>query len=234
MKKEGHFSEFAPREDGQDDIEILEIVGIEAGPGASGAPEQPRQPGPDSTDAEYVLDFDHPEGGMLVSTAPATPASRGGPAADAEGEDTDRERLMRLRADYDNLRKRIDREREEFESTANGALMARLLPVLDNLERALAVDTRAGGEGALREGLVMIQRQLCEQMRKEGLTPIEAVGRAFDPNLHDAVATALAPHLPANTVLEEFRRGYLFHDRVLRPASVKVSIDGERADDELG
>ena len=77
--------------------------------------------------------------------------------------------------------------------------------------------------GALREGLILIHRQLIEQLNSEGLRSIEAVGQPFDPNLHDAVATDPTSDLPRNTIIEEMQKGYLFHNRVLRPAMVKVS-----------
>ena len=147
--------------------------------------------------------------------------------ADSEADGT---RLVRLRADYDNLRKRIDRERDEFELQANFALVSRLLPVLDNLDRALAVDASDGSSAALREGLVMIHKQLTAQLAEEGLQPIDAIEQSFDPNLHDAVATVSGADAPANTVVEEFQRGYLFRNRVLRHAMVKVTTGGDEGE----
>jgi molecular chaperone GrpE len=137
-----------------------------------------------------------------------------------------------LRADYDNLRKRIDRERQEFELYANFALVGRLLPVVDNLERALAAAERDGGDAALIEGLVMIHRQLSDQLSSEGLTAIDALGRSFDPNLHDAVLTEPSTEFPPNTIMEELQKGYVFQDRVLRAAMVKVSTGVADTDED--
>jgi molecular chaperone GrpE len=142
--------------------------------------------------------------------------------ADGSAED----RLLRLRADYDNLRKRIERERQEYELHANSALIGRLLPILDSFERALAIEVVGSGDEAFREGCAMIYRQLSDELRRQGLRAIEPVGSSFDPEMHDAVATDATAAAPANTVIEELRRGYLFRSRLLRPAMVKVSTNG--------
>ena len=132
---------------------------------------------------------------------------------------------MRATADLDNFRKRISREKEEALRYANRGLLEELLPILDNFERAMAAPSGSGAEQALREGLVLIYRQLSEALRKEGLRSIDAVGQPFDPNLHEAVATDHESGLPSQTVVEEMRRGYLLRGRVLRPALVKVAVD---------
>ena len=124
------------------------------------------------------------------------------------------------------------REREEFELHANIGLVSRLLPVLDNLDRARAADAASNSGEALREGLNLIHRQFIEQLSNEGLRPIEAVGQPFDPNLQDAVATDPTADLPRNTVVEEMQKGYLFHNRVLRPAMVKVATSADFDDEE--
>ncbi len=209
-----------PQAENGDDIEIVEVVGMDEesdpfGPASVLAEEKAREVD------EYVLDLDDPNGGILAD--PPQTAARP-TEADAE---SDRRRLVRLKADYDNLRKRIDREREEFELHANLALVGRLLPVLDNLDRALAVDASDGPNAALREGLVMIYKQLTDQLAEEGLQPIDALDQLFDPNLHDAVATQSDADAPANTVVEEFQRGYLFRSQVLRHALVKVTTGGD-------
>jgi molecular chaperone GrpE len=165
------------------------------------------------------LDFDDPGQGIVAESAP--PVAETGAAG--ESEESDHQRLLRVRADYDNLRKRIDRERRDFQIQANCELVGRLLPVVDNLERALATDTENGGEGALHEGVTMIYRQLMDQLSQDGLQPIESVGKAFDPNLHDAVATDATSPEPANTIVDELQKGYLFQGRVLRPSMVVVS-----------
>jgi len=206
-----------------DDVEILEVVGVED----DGTPVE-REPSAAILEQEdpdeYLLDFDEPEADLPAEAAAETQTDYGErEPSDEEGEQTQK-RLVRLRADYDNLRKRIDRERKEFELYANFALVGRLLPVMDNLERALAAAANDGGDAALLEGLVMIHRQLTDQLSNEGLTAIDALGRSFDPNLHDAVVTEPSTGFPPNTIMEELQKGYLFQDRVLRAAMVKVSI----------
>ena len=225
MAENERVSDVSPEADIGDDVEIVEVVGIDEDPDPFGSASGLAPPAGPAGD-EYVLDLDDPHGGILADP-PETPAR----SAEA-GAESDRTRLVRLRADYDNLRKRIDREREEFELHANLALVARLLPVLDNLDRALAVDASSASNAVLREGLVMIYKQLTDQLAHEGLQPIDATDQVFDPNLHDAVATAPDADLPVNTVVEEFQRGYLFRNRVLRHAMVKVVSGGDAGDDE--
>ncbi|WXJ86554.1 Protein GrpE [Moorella humiferrea] len=133
------------------------------------------------------------------------------------------QRLLRLQADFDNYRKRTRREVEDLTRRANARLIEALLPVLDNLERALAA---SGAEkGALATGVEMTLRQLQEILTREGLTPVAALGQPFNPEVHEAVAreeTDAADKI--NLVVEEFRRGYTLHGRLLRPAMVKVAV----------
>ena len=230
----------APEEsDAADDVEILEVVGVEESDAGYGSAPSTAEVLPWPTDAgsesqatsEYVLDLDA-QGPTLavVGGALAEPALQPGPTA-ASLEDAE-QRLLRLRADYANLRRRIEREREEVERFANFHLVARLLPVLDNLERALAAHHGEGPHNdALREGLAMIHRELTDQLRREGLAPMVVKGQHFDPLLHDAVATEARTDVPEGTVVDEMRRGYLFRDRVLRAALVKVC---KRHGDEEG
>ena len=231
MNKNKDYPEFGPDPGDSDDVEILEVVGIEDHAEAPESIEASDEASGEAPD-EYLLDFDAPESDMLpeAEAPPPSPAAAS-TGSFPESEGTDRDKLLRLRADYDNLRKRIKREREEFELNANCDLVSRLLPVVDNLERALAANASGGTEGVLREGLVMIQRQLTAQLREVGLVAIETVGQNFDPNLHDAVATDSASEYPANTVIEEMQRGYLFQERVLRPAMVKVSTGSAESEE---
>jgi molecular chaperone GrpE len=120
----------------------------------------------------------------------------------------------------------VARERDNFQLQANSSLIEGLLPVLDNFDRALQVQMTSGADGAFRAGMVMIYEQFSEALKEQGLRTIETVGQTFDPNLHDAVATDAKSAAPPNTIIEEFQRGYLFQNRVLRPAMVKVSTNG--------
>jgi len=147
-------------------------------------------------------------------------------AAVIEAPSSESDALLRLRADYDNLRKRIDRERQEFERRANSELVARLLPILDNFELALGMDVQTDAERAFREGFVLIYKQLTDDLRRQGLRAVGSVGQPFDPQVHDAVVTEESVDRPPNTVIEELRRGYMFREQLLRPAMVKVSTDG--------
>lgn len=213
-----------------DDVEILEVVGVEDDAVDSVSPSEAAEPIGDSE--EFLLGFDDDDDPDSLGVAPppgATVDLDDEQPAGVEGDpgaESDRRQLLRLRADYDNLRKRIGRERDEFELHANAALVGRLLPVLDNLERAMAAGVNTDQTDVLREGLVMIHGQLTEELRREGLRAIVSVGQPFDPQLHDAVATDPDSDRPANEILEEFQRGYLFHDRVLRHAMVRVSTNG--------
>ncbi|MEW6183787.1 MAG: nucleotide exchange factor GrpE [Bacillota bacterium] len=130
------------------------------------------------------------------------------------------QQLLRLRADFENLRRRVNKEREEFLHLAGEALVAALLPVLDDFERAL----KSPGDKIedFLAGLEMIHRRLSETLTREGLEVIPTVGDVFDPTRHEAVAFEEAGEGPENTVVEEFRRGYVFRGKVLRPALVKV------------
>lgn len=186
-----------------DDVEILEIVGM-----------SDEAPAPAAGDDAA---------GLSESAAE-------GPSADAATREAE-ERLLRLRADFENFRKRIERERAEHSRYATAALVERLLPVLDNLERALASVRPGASADSLAEGVALTQRQLVEELRREGLTPVEALGRPFDPEVHEAVAAAPSGGAAPNTVVEEFQRGYYFGDRLLRPALVRVAVGAVGAAD---
>jgi molecular chaperone GrpE len=217
MGQDGDFRDRPPEAGESDDVEILEVVGLDDDdPAPAGDGRGPASPG--ARDEEVLLALEAPAAPAAFPTDAAAPTAEAPPASE-------RELLLRLRADYDNLRKRIERERRDYELHASSALVGRLLPILDNLERALAVEAQPQAHEALREGVVLIHRQLNEELRREGLRAIDAVGRPFDPNLHDAVAAEPSPHHAPNTVIEELQRGYLFQDRVLRHAMVKVSSD---------
>jgi molecular chaperone GrpE len=131
--------------------------------------------------------------------------------------------LQRTRADFDNYQKRARKEREQERRYQFGPLIFDLLPVIDNLDRATAAAKQAGETGPLVQGVAMVQSQLLEIFRRHGVTPVEAVDQPFDPNQHEAVMQQPAPNKPANTVLQVLEKGFMIHDRVLRPAKVIVS-----------
>lgn len=133
------------------------------------------------------------------------------------------DRLLRTTADFDNYRKRVDRDRRELSEVVTADVVRDLLPAVDDLDRALAAPAIDDASAAYRRGVELIHRQLLEVLRKRGVEPIETVGRDFDPNWHEAVA-----HDPANgrrdgEITAELRRGYRIGARLLRPAQVKVA-----------
>jgi molecular chaperone GrpE len=132
------------------------------------------------------------------------------------------DRLLRQAAEFDNYRKRTERERREMAQYAAGDVLEALLPVVDDLERAL--EAEAGSDAAAyRTGVELIYKQLQDLLAKRGVTPIEAVGQPFDPRFHQAITYEPSPGRAEGEVLEVVRRGYMHGDRLLRPAMVKVA-----------
>jgi molecular chaperone GrpE len=129
---------------------------------------------------------------------------------------------QRAAADFSNYKRRVEEEREATSQFANAILLARLLSVLDDFDRALDTVPPDTHE-AWVEGIRLVERKLRGLLESEGVTPIEAVGRPFDPNLHEAVVHEDTTAHPDNTVIDEVQRGYLLRDRVLRPALVRVA-----------
>ena len=130
--------------------------------------------------------------------------------------------MVRRQADFENYKKRVERERAEDRSRATAVMVENLLPVLDAFERALAAHADPAYE-EYRKGFELIYRQVLEVLVRYGLEPIEAVGHAFDPHLHHAVERVESHDHEDGTVIEEHQKGYLFRERVLRPSMVRVS-----------
>jgi molecular chaperone GrpE len=133
------------------------------------------------------------------------------------------DRLLRKTAEFDNYRKRTDRERQQLADTAAADLLKELLPLVDDMERALKANAGSDGADAIRRGVELIHKQLLETLRKRGVTPIESLGTDFDPHFHMAVAYEPAEGRRDGEIIEEFTRGYMLGDRLLRPAMVKVA-----------
>jgi len=134
-----------------------------------------------------------------------------------------KDKYLRKLAEMDNLRKRVEREKAEFQSFALNDVLRDILVVVDNFARALAGPS--GPEAAsFREGMALIYKQLADFLAKNGATPIEAAGRAFDPAVHQAFDSEEAEDVDEPTVVEEMQKGYLLHGRLLRPALVKVRV----------
>ena len=131
--------------------------------------------------------------------------------------------LQRLKADFDNYRRRMMQEQVRWEDNAVGRFLAGLLPVLDNLERGLSSAATADA-ASLREGMALILRQLEDLLARSGVQPIEALGRPFDPTRHEAMARVEEGDYEEDTVVEVFQKGYLYKGAVRRPALVKVAV----------
>jgi molecular chaperone GrpE len=150
----------------------------------------------------------------------ATGAARTAEADPAVAEANNR--YLRLAADFENYKKRMRQEQVDVRQYAASELIARLLPALDDLRNALE-HKPAGVDPAWAKGIELGVRKLEEAMGAHGLEPIESVGTAFDPKLHEAIGHEESSEHPDDTVVSELRRGYRIHDRVLRPSLVKVS-----------
>jgi molecular chaperone GrpE len=133
------------------------------------------------------------------------------------------DRLVRLTADFDNYKKRAARERQEAISFANENLLAKLLPVLDAFEMALASAAADPASKSLQAGIVMISNQLKSVLAEAGLEELDAGGKPFDPNFHEAVSQMESADVPDGHVLRQIRKGYKFHNRLIRPAGVIVA-----------
>ena len=134
------------------------------------------------------------------------------------------EKILRLQADFDNSRKRLEREKQEFVRFANEGIIFGLLNVVDDLERTLQLAQEKHEDfSAFLKGVEMILAHLYDLLKKHGLSPIEAKSKAFDPELHEALLKIETDEFPENTVVEELQKGYLLNDRVIRTAKVKVS-----------
>jgi molecular chaperone GrpE len=133
------------------------------------------------------------------------------------------DRLLRLQAEFENFKKRIAREKTEYLKYAHEGLVLEFLPILDNLERAIASARAEAGSTPLLEGIEMIARLFRAVLEKAGVKPMEVVGQPFDPAYHQAVEQVESSHGDVSVVVGEVQRGYLIEGRVLRPAMVKVS-----------
>ena len=188
----------------------------------------PPEPPPAGAEEKEQTDPDQAEPAQpAAEAAGADSAERENQAAQQEqaaeakvAELTDR--LIRLHAEFENYRRRMQREKEEVALYGIQRLLLNLLPVLDNLERALATPPTPGDE-RLRQGVELTVRSFMAILEKEGITPIEAVGKPFDPNLHEAMMTDEDPEQEDGVVLAEFQKGYRLGDRVIRASLVKVN-----------
>jgi molecular chaperone GrpE len=167
------------------------------------------------------------ESGARTDAAGASSGGAGtsGDVAKLRQEASDlRDRLMRTLADFDNFRKRAERERQELKRYALLEPLREILTVSDNLDLALSAQ---GSADDLKRGVEMIHRQMGELLRRFGAVEVPAEGQPFDPTVHEAVSREESPDVKTATVVAELRRGYKMHDRLLRPAMVKVAVPAE-------
>ncbi len=132
------------------------------------------------------------------------------------------ERLLRTAADFDNYKKRVARENEEWVKSANEELVKAILPFLDNLDKALEHSENTVDLRSLAEGVRLTRDQIHQTLKEFGLSPFESLGLPFDPAVHEAVAVAETDKVEANQVVEEFLKGFLLHGRLIRAAKVSV------------
>jgi len=142
------------------------------------------------------------------------------------------DQLLRLRADFDNYRKRVEKEFKEVSKYGKSDIIVKLLPVVDNFEKAIATMESVKENKSIIEGISLIYRDLLDTMGKEGLKKIESAGKPFDPNLHHAIMMKDTESGEEGMVIEEMQAGYTFEDRVIRPAMVVVTKHAEAKNTE--
>ena len=160
-----------------------------------------------------------------IETGSATPEQLEELKTLAAKADENWQRLLRTTADFDNFKKRAAREKQDAIKYANESLLQKVIPVLDNFEMALAATQNSSAEGlkSLQEGVAMIHSQLKTALAEAGLEEVDATGKPFDPNLHEAVSQQESVEVAEGNVLQQLRKGYKFRERLLRPATVIVA-----------
>ena len=192
----------------------------------------------DMTEDEILQDYDVADADEMTEEAGTDEAAEGKPekavksffknskAKELEAKDQKIEeltdRLMRTMAEFDNFRKRTEKEKSMMYDMGVKSLIEKILPIVDNFERGLGTITEKEKENAFAQGIEMIYRQLVTSLDEIGLKPIDAVGKEFDPNLHHAVMHGEDENLGENIVSDEFQKGYLYRDLVVRHSMVKV------------
>ncbi len=179
---------------------------------------------------------------------PTEPLEREAPSEESQGREADKttqelkkkieekekesrenyDRFLRMAADYENYKKRAARDKEDWIKFANEDLLKAILPFIDNLERAVSHAEKVADTGVLIEGVRLTLQQLLQALGKFGVSSFESVGKPFDPSLQEAILTIPSDQHDPNQVLEEFQKGYLLNDRLLRPATVSVSRAPEK------
>lgn len=140
-----------------------------------------------------------------------------------------KDRLLRNVAEMDNMRKRLEREKADFIKFSLESMLKDMIPVLDSFDKALSTSSSHSDSGdiaSFHEGMTMVQRQFLGALAKHGLEPVEAVGKPFDPNFHQAIQRIESGDVTDEIVATEFMKGYALHGRLVRPAMVSVKVPG--------
>ena len=197
---------------------------------ADGAANEPMNEtdGASAKQAEATGQIDENEASGEGAPGAESPDQPEDPDGAIEDADQLNDRLLRLSADFDNFRKRTQRDKEEWSRYASQSIVEKLLPVVDSFDAAEIVTASVSQEAKhVADGFLMIQKQLADILTREGLSEIPALGEAFDPNVHEAVMMVSPEDGQAdNQVVMVMRKGYMFKDKVLRPAMVQVAKDG--------
>jgi molecular chaperone GrpE len=196
------------------------------------AVEEPHpEPAPEPKTSDTPAGPEPAEAGLAVTEEPLTPEAMSLLRQERDGL---RDQLLRKRADFENYRKRVERDNQQASFEAKAAIFRDLIPTLDNLESALKA---VGDPDALRQGVELTRRELLALLESHGMMAEDPTGAAFDPQSHQALLHEAVPGFDDGTVVEVFRKGYRFRDRLLRPALVKVAKgdgDGDPTDTSNG
>ena len=186
-------------------------------------PTLPEESHPTST-TENKLEESLSEGDLLQPDAASDPTSADSQEKQAQEElQIYQDKYIRLAAEFENYKRRAQRDQSDAIRYANESLLKNLLSTFDNLERAIQCGKDAGASGSLLEGVELTHKQFLETVEKLGVRQVSSTGSLFDPNMHQAVAQVESETAEPNTVVEEFQKGYFLHDRILRPAMVTVA-----------
>jgi len=179
---------------------------------------------PPTSTTENKLDESIPETELFQPDEGRSPTSADSPEKQAQEElQIYQDKYIRLAAEFENYKRRAQRDQSDAIRYANESLLKNLLSTLDNLERAIQCGKDAGASGSLLEGVELTHKQFLEIVGKLGVRQVSSTGNPFDPNMHQAVAQVESETAEPNTVVEEFQKGYFLHDRILRPAMVTVA-----------
>lgn len=167
-----------------------------------------------------------PEAASVQEAAPEI-VNSGDPILELTAERDDlKDQMLRMRAEMENFRRRLNRERDDERRYASLPIVRDLLPAIDNLERAVAAGQKDPNVESLLQGVQMVLKQMEEILGRFGVKSIPSVGEAFDPNVHEALQQVPSTEFPPMTVVQELERGFQLHDRVIRPTKVIVSSEG--------